>query len=87
MCEGKAPVDVLVIDRVARVPTPKLELEPVVRGGFCCWSLVQRGQKTLAAAVSGHLLCGVQPGKLFGQGGRHDPLHGNLLPRSRELSR
>src|ERR1022692_3920393 len=58
-----------------------LELEPVFGGGFCCWNLVQRGQKTFAAGALRHLPHAVPAGKLFGQGSRHDPLHGNLLPR------
>src|ERR1035437_636155 len=57
-------------------------LEPVFGGGFGCRNLVQRGQETLATAAFGHLFHAGPAGKLFGQGRRHDPLHGNLLPRS-----
>src|ERR1017187_8456538 len=52
------------------------------RGGFCCRNLVQRGQETFATAAFGHLLQTGPAGNLFGQGRRHDPLRGNLLPRS-----
>src|ERR1019366_4149081 len=56
-------------------------LEPVFRGGFCRWNLVQRGKETLTAGALGHLPHAGPAGKLFGQGGRNDPFHGNLLPR------
>jgi hypothetical protein len=57
-------------------------LEPVFRGGFDSRTLVQRGQETVATAAFSHLLDAGLGEKLFGQGRRPAPFHGNLLPRS-----